>query len=69
MTVVGYQIKVGDKMYFVTSKPTHTVVKYITDEEFNKATQSAESKWVVRESLTLLSGGKIIINYIKKARL
>lgn len=63
-----YALCIHDKWVQVQRNTTYPVVKWLTDDEFNKAIQIAGNQWVVRESLTLLSGEKIIVNYIRKAR-
>lgn len=68
MQIVGYQLNVLGHILVVKQKPTNNVVKFITKEQFDKGTQSLESRFLVCECLPLLDGGMTQVFYIKSSK-
>lgn len=63
LSVIGHIVFVEGKMTMVSRKPSYPVVKYVTKQEFDRATQSISSKFYVKEMID-----ETIVYYIKKAR-
>lgn len=61
--IVGHIVYSDGRMTMVSRKPSNPVVKYVTKQEFDRATQSISSKFYVCEKID-----EVIIYYIKKAR-
>lgn len=66
ITITGYMLNILGRNVVVDQKPSHSVVKFISPEEFNQHTKTIMSKYVVKEGLPS-PNGIIIVHYIKSA--